>query len=132
MPHCGNICRLAAKSDVLVENFRPGVMEKWGLGPADLKPELVYARISGYGQVTFADSRYTIPVSKSSQLSILITKAHKLPDPGVHFHCISSLMHQLLIRTCCLLLSCSDWTQGQAARVCQRLRGGWRTPLHQR
>ena len=45
--------RLAGKCQVLVENFRPGVMEKWGLGPADLwaeNPGLVYARISGYGQ----------------------------------------------------------------------------------
>jgi crotonobetainyl-CoA:carnitine CoA-transferase CaiB-like acyl-CoA transferase len=45
--------RLAGKCQVLVENFRPGVMEKWGLGPADLwagNPQLVYARISGYGQ----------------------------------------------------------------------------------
>jgi crotonobetainyl-CoA:carnitine CoA-transferase CaiB-like acyl-CoA transferase len=44
---------LAGKSDVLVENFRPGTMEKWGLGPEDLRrthPELIYARISGYGQ----------------------------------------------------------------------------------
>jgi crotonobetainyl-CoA:carnitine CoA-transferase CaiB-like acyl-CoA transferase len=38
---------------VLVENFRPGVMEKWGLGPAVFEasnPGLIYARISGYGQ----------------------------------------------------------------------------------
>lgn len=45
--------RLARRCDVLIENFRPGVMEKWGLGPADLwrhNPGLVYARISGYGQ----------------------------------------------------------------------------------
>lgn len=45
--------RLAAKCDVLIENFRPGVMEKWGLGPAELwveNPSLIYARISGYGQ----------------------------------------------------------------------------------
>jgi crotonobetainyl-CoA:carnitine CoA-transferase CaiB-like acyl-CoA transferase len=45
--------RLARKCDVLIENFRPGVMEKWGLGPAELwvdNPGLVYARISGYGQ----------------------------------------------------------------------------------
>ena len=45
--------RLALASDVLVENFRPGTMERWGLGPEDLKlenPGLVYARISGYGQ----------------------------------------------------------------------------------
>ncbi|MDY0005391.1 MAG: CoA transferase [Spongiibacteraceae bacterium] len=44
---------LAAHCDVLVENFRPGVMEDWGLGPADLaaiNPDLIYTRISGYGQ----------------------------------------------------------------------------------
>jgi crotonobetainyl-CoA:carnitine CoA-transferase CaiB-like acyl-CoA transferase len=44
---------LAAKSDVLIENFRPGTLEKWGMGPAELKalnPELVVARVSGYGQ----------------------------------------------------------------------------------
>jgi crotonobetainyl-CoA:carnitine CoA-transferase CaiB-like acyl-CoA transferase len=45
--------KLAGKCDVLIENFRPGVMEKWGLGPADLwadNPSLTFARISGYGQ----------------------------------------------------------------------------------
>jgi len=45
--------RLAGKCQVLIENFRPGVMEKWGLGPAELwsdNPGLIYARISGYGQ----------------------------------------------------------------------------------
>lgn len=44
---------LLAKSDVLIENFRPGTMEKWGLGPEDVKrfnPGLIYTRISGYGQ----------------------------------------------------------------------------------
>ena len=45
--------QLADRVDVLIENFRPGTMEKWGLGPAALKttnPGLIYARISGYGQ----------------------------------------------------------------------------------
>ena len=45
--------KLMATADVVIENFRPGVMEDWGLGPNDIKkdnPELVYARISGYGQ----------------------------------------------------------------------------------
>jgi len=45
--------RLAAKSDVLIENFRPGTLEKWGMGPDELKkvnPELIVARVSGYGQ----------------------------------------------------------------------------------
>jgi crotonobetainyl-CoA:carnitine CoA-transferase CaiB-like acyl-CoA transferase len=45
--------QLAETCDVLVENFRPGVMEKWGLGPKDFEqsnPGIIYARISGYGQ----------------------------------------------------------------------------------
>ena len=45
--------RLAAGSDVLVENYRPGVLDKFGLGYADLSascPRLVYASISGYGR----------------------------------------------------------------------------------
>ncbi len=45
--------RLADRSDVLIENFRPGTMERWGLGPDELKtdnPSLIYSRISGYGQ----------------------------------------------------------------------------------
>ena len=45
--------QLAARCDVLIENFKPGTMEKWGLGPEDLKalrPDLIYARVSGYGQ----------------------------------------------------------------------------------
>jgi crotonobetainyl-CoA:carnitine CoA-transferase CaiB-like acyl-CoA transferase len=44
---------LALKSDVIVENFRPGTMEKCQLGPDTLKaikPDLIYARVSGYGQ----------------------------------------------------------------------------------
>lgn len=45
--------RLAAESDVLIENFRPGAMEGWGLGPEELQainPRLIFLRISGYGQ----------------------------------------------------------------------------------
>ncbi len=47
------VAKLIDTADVVIENFRPGVMEKWGLGPADVKrtnPGLIYARISGYGQ----------------------------------------------------------------------------------
>ena len=45
--------RLIGKSDVLIENFRPGTMEEWGLGWKELSaanPGLVYLRVSGYGQ----------------------------------------------------------------------------------
>jgi len=44
---------LALQCDVLIENFRPGTLEAWGLGPAALwehNPGLVIARVSGYGQ----------------------------------------------------------------------------------
>lgn len=46
------ICDLAQKVDVIVENFRPGTMEKLGLGYqtlADLNPRLIYAAVSGFG-----------------------------------------------------------------------------------
>lgn len=45
--------RLVADADVLVENFRPGVMERLGLGPDALRarnPRLIYCAISGFGQ----------------------------------------------------------------------------------
>ncbi len=45
--------RLVERSDVLLENFRPGTLERWGLGPDHLlerNPKLVIGRLSGYGQ----------------------------------------------------------------------------------
>ena len=45
--------RLASQADVLIENFRPGAMEGWGLGPEvlmQLNPRLIMLRVSGYGQ----------------------------------------------------------------------------------
>jgi len=44
---------LAASSEVLIENFRPGTLERWDLGYATLKasnPDIVLVRVSGYGQ----------------------------------------------------------------------------------
>ena len=45
--------KLIATADILVENFKPGTMEKWGLSPDSLlaeNPGLIIARMSGYGQ----------------------------------------------------------------------------------
>lgn len=47
------LMELVADADVLIENFRPGTLEKWGIGPDRLlerNPQLVIARVSGYGQ----------------------------------------------------------------------------------
>ena len=53
-PEAQDIVRkLVVESDVLIENFRPGAMEGWGLGPdvlQALNPRLIMLRISGYGQ----------------------------------------------------------------------------------
>jgi len=48
------LLRLAARSDVLIENFRPGTLERWHLGPEELhavNPRLVIARITAFGQI---------------------------------------------------------------------------------
>ena len=47
------VLRLAAKADALIEGFRPGVMERLGLGPdalAEINPKLVFGRMTGFGQ----------------------------------------------------------------------------------
>ncbi|KPF80632.1 CaiB/BaiF CoA-transferase family protein [Novosphingobium sp. AAP93] len=47
------LLRLAAKADVLVENFQPGTLERWGIGPdvlQALNPRLIIARVTAYGQ----------------------------------------------------------------------------------
>jgi succinyl-CoA---D-citramalate CoA-transferase len=49
----GIVRRLAGQADVLIENFRPGALEGWGLGPdslLELNGRLIVLRISGYGQ----------------------------------------------------------------------------------
>lgn len=47
------IRKLAKEIDIIIENFRPGTMEKWGIGYEDLKrinPGIIMIRVSGYGQ----------------------------------------------------------------------------------
>lgn len=45
--------KLVAKADILIENFKPGTLEKWGLAPEhlhEINPRLIIVRVSGYGQ----------------------------------------------------------------------------------
>lgn len=51
---------LIAKADILIENFRPGTLEKWNLDPEELRktsPGLIVVRVSGYGQTGPYSSR---------------------------------------------------------------------------
>jgi len=51
---------LIAKADILIENFRPGTLEKWNLDPTELRktnPGLIVVRVSGYGQTGPYSSR---------------------------------------------------------------------------
>lgn len=52
--------RLAAMADIVVENFRPGTLERWGIGPEELRaanPELILVRLTGFGQTGPYSSR---------------------------------------------------------------------------
>jgi alpha-methylacyl-CoA racemase len=51
--HLQAVKKLIKSTDVLIDPYRPGVMEKLGLGPKEcleINPKLIYARLSGYGQ----------------------------------------------------------------------------------
>ena len=81
--------RMIEKSDVLVEPYRPGVMEALGLGPEDavkLNPKLIYARLTGWGQTgNFAsmaghDINY---IALSGALSLIKRKGER-PLPPVN------------------------------------------------
>ncbi|MEX2238504.1 MAG: CoA transferase [Dehalococcoidia bacterium] len=68
------LVRLAAKADVLVENFRPGVMRRLGLGferLSALNPRLVYASISGYGQEGPANDRRAYAALVAAEVGFL-------------------------------------------------------------
>src|SRR5918999_2537165 len=82
--------QLAAKADVLIENFRPGVMDKRGLGYEGIKalnPRIVYCSISGFGQTgPYRDmpGYDTIGQARSGLLSLL-TDPGKPQGMGISF-----------------------------------------------
>ena len=76
---------LAARSDALVENFRPGQLERYKLGPAELhaaNPRLVIARVSGYGQ----DGPYRDKPAFGAIGEALGGLRHLTANPGVTDH----------------------------------------------
>ena len=77
--------RLCADADLLVENYRPGVMERFGLGPEDLRavnPRLIFVRISGYGQTgPYRDKAgFGTPATAFAGLTYLLGHPDRAPD----------------------------------------------------
>ena len=67
--------RLASSSDVIIEPFRPGIMEKLGLGPnklLELNDRLIYTRLNG--KVLDFEGKYSVHLSYSGQFSMFLIK----------------------------------------------------------
>jgi formyl-CoA transferase len=96
------LLRLLPRFDVLVENFRPGVMDRFGLGPARLTehhPRLVYVSISGFGSTGPYRDRPgfdQIAQGMSGVMSLtgwgagMYFEAGRVPGPAGHHHPLSS------------------------------------------
>ncbi len=75
------VLKLAAQADVFVQNFRPGAMERLGLGEADVRavnPDIIYVSISGYGEDgPYAQRRVYDPVIQGLTGHVAVQR-----DPG--------------------------------------------------
>jgi crotonobetainyl-CoA:carnitine CoA-transferase CaiB-like acyl-CoA transferase len=86
------VARLAERSDVLIENFRPGVLDKRGLGARALRernPRLIYCSISGWGQSgPWAQRRAYAPLihAETGLLELSARLRRRAPEQEVHVH----------------------------------------------
>ncbi|XP_037297829.1 alpha-methylacyl-CoA racemase-like [Manduca sexta] len=81
--------KLSASSDVVLDTFRPGVMEKLELGPEQLlkqNPRLIYARLTGYGQSGFCKNMagHDINYVAMSGVLSLLSKNQEPPIPPIN------------------------------------------------
>lgn len=81
--------KLCSRSDVILEPFRPGVMESLGLGPNDLlkdNPKLIYARLSGFGQMGYYSERagHDINYVAVSGLLSMFGRSNEKPFPPIN------------------------------------------------
>jgi crotonobetainyl-CoA:carnitine CoA-transferase CaiB-like acyl-CoA transferase len=88
------VLRLCDRADVIVENFRPGTLESFGLGYEDIaarNPGVVYASITGYGQHGPWRSRsaYAPTVQAETGITAISAKQFNLPQDGLHTDSLS-------------------------------------------
>lgn len=77
--------RLIARSDIVIQNLRPGVMDKLGLGPAEIRalhPRLIYLSISGFGSKGPSQARpgYDVAAQAESGLMSVTGEPDRLPQ----------------------------------------------------
>lgn len=79
--------KLAADADVVVQNFRPGAVDRMGIGPADLhaiNPNLIYVSISGFGpDGPYADWRVYDPVIQAVSGVVPTQQSQDIPIPDL-------------------------------------------------
>lgn len=78
---------LASKADVLIEPFRPGVMEKLGLGPdvlLEVNPRLVFARMTGWGQTGSYAKTAGHDINYIALSGALSVRSPRRPRPPAH------------------------------------------------
>jgi alpha-methylacyl-CoA racemase len=80
------VLALAARADVLLEGFRPGVAERLGIGPGDCPPRLVYGRMTGWGQTgpRAADAGHDINYLGLTGVLHAIGRAGERPVPPLN------------------------------------------------
>ncbi|GGM46021.1 formyl-CoA:oxalate CoA-transferase [Longimycelium tulufanense] len=105
------LTELVAKSDVLVENFGPGVMERLGFGWEQLRqanPRLVYASIKGFGSGRYADFKAYEVIAQAMGGSMSTTGFPEGPplatgaqvgDSGTGIHLVAGILAALYQRT---------------------------------
>lgn len=95
--------KLVAKSDILIENFRPGTMEEWGLSwpiLREVNPGLVMLRVSGYGQTAPTAAVPALPT-----LPMPLAASRIWPASPVKRRCCRAPRRSATILPVCLALS---------------------------
>jgi len=75
---------LVDKADVLVENFRPGTMERFGLGSTDLRarnPRLIYASVTGFGRTGADAGQAAYDVIVQARSGLMSVTGHDVAEP---------------------------------------------------
>lgn len=113
--------RLVCESDVLIEQFRPGVMEKLGLGYESLKavnPRLIYCSMSGYGQTGPMSSTPSHDLNFQSLAGIALLNGRPGETPAVPPLTMMSLAGGSLYATIAILMALLERTRTGRGQLC--------------